>query len=92
MIAVPGLTPTFPKRVVGPVFVTVEAPRTAKFAAVPKIPAGLVVVTTVDCPLEAVAEMSCPSGTEVMKVVLKLTSPTALVVTFLKPRNVCPSP
>jgi hypothetical protein len=33
---VPGLTPRFPVTTVGPVFVTVEAPSTAKLCAVPK--------------------------------------------------------
>ena len=46
VIAVPGLTPRSPTRVVGPVFVTVEAPKTAKFAAVPRIPAGVVTIAS----------------------------------------------
>ena len=35
MIALPGLTPRSPPRVLGPVSVTVETPRTAKLLAVP---------------------------------------------------------
>ncbi len=35
VIAVPGLTPRSPTRTVGPVFVTVVAPSTAKLPAVP---------------------------------------------------------
>ena len=38
VIEVPGLTPKSPKRVVGPVLVTAEPPRTAKLAAEPKVP------------------------------------------------------
>ena len=34
-MAVPGLTPSSPVTTVAPVFVTVAAPRTAKFRAVP---------------------------------------------------------
>lgn len=36
MIEVPGLTPRSPVMTLGPVLVTVEAPRTAKLCAVPK--------------------------------------------------------
>lgn len=35
--AVPGATPKSPVTTVGPVFVTVEAPRTAKLCAVPSV-------------------------------------------------------
>jgi hypothetical protein len=37
VIAVPGLTPRSPVRTVAPVFVTVDPPRTANDAAVPKL-------------------------------------------------------
>ena len=73
--------------------VTAPFARTANFAAERRMPAGLVatgirVVST----LVAVAVMYRPSGTEVIRVVLNLALPLALVVTSVKPRNVCPSP
>jgi hypothetical protein len=37
VIAVPGLTPRSPTISVGPVLVTVEAPKTAKLSAVPRV-------------------------------------------------------
>src|SRR5437899_4077015 len=39
VIAVPGLTPRSPPTMVAPVLVTVEAPRTAKVLAAPRLPA-----------------------------------------------------
>lgn len=47
MIEVPGETPKSPLMTVGPVFVTPEAPRTAKTAAVPRLMAWALMVTKV---------------------------------------------